>query len=158
MRIVKTKTLYVKIYETHQKQCSEENITVNTHVKKKLCQFNNLTLYLNEKQTKTVCVLCHCSHVWLFATQWTIVLQAPLSIRFYRQDYWSGLPCPAPEDLPDPGTNLHLSCRLHWLVDSSATWEAQIKPEGSKSYEIIKIKGKINKSRERIYKAKIWFF
>ena len=31
-----------------------------------------------------------------------IVRQAPLSMRFYRQEYWSGLPCPPPRDLPDP--------------------------------------------------------
>ena len=36
-------------------------------------------------------------------TQWTIVRQAPLSMRFTRQEYWSGLPCPPPGDLPNPG-------------------------------------------------------
>ena len=52
-----------------------------------------------------VCVcLCMCipSHVWLFATSWT--LQAPLSMGFPRQECWSGLPCPFPGNLPDPGT------------------------------------------------------
>ena len=43
------------------------------------------------------------SHVWLFATLWTVAYQAPLPIGFSRQEYWSGLPCPPPEDLPDPG-------------------------------------------------------
>ena len=43
------------------------------------------------------------SRVWLFATLWTIACQALLSLRFSRQDYWSGLPCPPPKDLPDPG-------------------------------------------------------
>ena len=33
-----------------------------------------------------------------------IANQAPLSMGFSRQEYWSGLPCPSPEDLPDPGT------------------------------------------------------
>ena len=37
------------------------------------------------------------------ATPWTVVHQAPLSIGFSRQEYWSGLPCPSPEDLPSPG-------------------------------------------------------
>ena len=37
-------------------------------------------------------------------TPWTIAHQAPLSVRFSRQEYWSGLPCPPPGDLPDPGT------------------------------------------------------
>ena len=37
------------------------------------------------------------------ATPWTIAHQAPLSMKFSRQDYWSGLPFPSPGDLPDPG-------------------------------------------------------
>ena len=41
-------------------------------------------------------------HVRLFAAPWTVACQAPLSIRFPRQEYWSGLPFP-PQDLPDPG-------------------------------------------------------
>ena len=38
-----------------------------------------------------------------FATPWTVPHQAPLSMGFPRQEYWSGLPFPPPEDLPDPG-------------------------------------------------------
>ena len=37
-------------------------------------------------------------------TLWTAALQAPLSMGFSRQENWSGLPCPSPGDLPDPGT------------------------------------------------------
>ena len=37
---------------------------------------------------------------------WTVVLQAPLSMVFPRQEYWSGLPLPSPGDLPDPGIKL----------------------------------------------------
>jgi len=44
------------------------------------------------------------SHVWLFVTPLTIARQAPLSVGFPRQEYWSGLPFPSPGDLPDPGT------------------------------------------------------
>ena len=43
------------------------------------------------------------SYVQLFATQWTVARQASLSMRFSRPEYWSGLPCPPPGDLPDPG-------------------------------------------------------
>ena len=39
----------------------------------------------------------------LFATPWTIAYQAPLSMEFSRQEYWSGLPFPSPGDLPEPG-------------------------------------------------------
>ena len=41
--------------------------------------------------------------VRLFATPQTVARQAPLSMGFSRQEYWSGLPCPSPGDLPDPG-------------------------------------------------------
>ena len=44
------------------------------------------------------------SCVQLFATPWTVTYQAPLSMGFSRQEYWSGLPFPSPGDLPDPGT------------------------------------------------------
>ena len=43
------------------------------------------------------------SRVRLFAIPWTVACQAPLSIGYSRQEYWSGLSCPSPEDLPDPG-------------------------------------------------------
>ena len=44
------------------------------------------------------------NHVRLFATPWTIAYQAPLSMGFSRQEYWSGSPFPSPGDLPNPGT------------------------------------------------------
>ena len=43
------------------------------------------------------------SRVQLFATSWSIAHQAPLSVGFSRQEYWSGLPFPSPGDLPNPG-------------------------------------------------------
>ena len=43
------------------------------------------------------------SPVQLFANPWTVALQAPRSVGFPRQQYWSGLPFPSPGDLPDPG-------------------------------------------------------
>ena len=46
---------------------------------------------------------CMLSHVQLFGTQWTVAHQAPPSMGFSRQEYWSGLPCPLPGDRPDPG-------------------------------------------------------
>ena len=50
-----------------------------------------------------VCVLS-CSVVSnSFVTPWTVARQAPLSMRFPREEYWSGLPCSSPGDLPDPG-------------------------------------------------------
>ena len=49
------------------------------------------------------CMLSCFSRVRLCATLWTIALQAPLSMVFSRQEYWSGLLCPPPRDLPNPG-------------------------------------------------------
>ena len=46
------------------------------------------------------------SHVQLFATLWTAAFQAPLSMGFSNQESWSGLPCPPPGNLPDPGIEL----------------------------------------------------
>ena len=53
-----------------------------------------------------VCVHTHVralSHVQLFVTSWTVAHYAPLSMGFPRQEYWSGLSFPPPEDFPDPG-------------------------------------------------------
>ena len=46
------------------------------------------------------------SHVWLFGTPWIVAHQAPLSMGFLGQEYWSALPFPSPGDLPNPGLNL----------------------------------------------------
>ena len=43
------------------------------------------------------------SHVQLFMTPWTVSHQAPLSVEFPQQEYWSALPFPSPGDLPNPG-------------------------------------------------------
>ena len=50
------------------------------------------------------CVCSHFSRVQLFGSPWTAARQAPLSLGFSRQEYWSGLPFPPPEDLPELGT------------------------------------------------------
>ena len=43
------------------------------------------------------------NHVQLFATPWTVARQSPVSLEFSRQESWSGLPCPSPGGLPNPG-------------------------------------------------------
>ena len=57
------------------------------------------------------------SRVRLFVTPWTVARQAPLSMGFSRQEYWSGLPCPPPGDLPSPGMEAvtHVSCVGRWV-------------------------------------------
>ena len=54
--------------------------------------------------TTPVCVrVSLLSRIRLFVTPWTVARQAPLTMKFSRQEYWSGLPCPPPGDLPNPG-------------------------------------------------------
>ena len=57
-----------------------------------------------------------------FATPWTVVCQAPLSMGFSRQEYWSRLPFPPPEDLPDPEIEPHVSGSR--ILYQRVTWEA----------------------------------
>ena len=60
------------------------------------------------------CMLSRFSQVQFFATLWSIDCQSSLSMGFPREKYWSGLPCPLPGDLPNPGIELHLLHILHW--------------------------------------------
>ena len=62
-----------------------------------------------------LCVCYSLSRVQLFATPCTIVRQAPLSMEFSRQEYWSGLPFPFPGGLPDSGIE---PGSLEWQADS----------------------------------------
>ena len=81
-----------------------------------------------------VCVLSHFSRVRLFATLWTVPHQAPLSMRFPRQEYWSGLPCPPLGDLPNPGIepmSLMSPALAGGFFTTSATWEARFLWQGS---------------------------
>ena len=72
------------------------------------------------KRSFPLIVLCIqlLSHVRLFSTPWTVAHQAPVSIGFPRQEYWSRLPFPSPGTSPTQGSNLHVLCLLHWQVDS----------------------------------------
>ena len=75
------------------------------------------------------CVPSQLSRVRLFATLWTVAHQAPLSMGFSRQEYCSGLLCPPPEDLPNPGVkpaSLMSPALAGGFFSTHATWEAQI--------------------------------
>ena len=63
-------------------------------------------------------MLSRFSYVLLSATPGTAAHWHSLSMGFSRQEYWSGLPCPPPGDLPNPGIELHLMCSLHyrWIL------------------------------------------
>ena len=78
-------------------------------------------------QTKGTCVLSHFSPVRLFVTLWTVPHQAPLSMGFSRQEYWSGLPGPPPGGLPDPGIEpsfLMSPALAGGFFTISASWES----------------------------------
>ena len=74
-------------------------------------------------------MLSHFSRVQLFTTPWTIACLAPLSMGFSKQEYWSGLPCPPPRDLTDPGiepVSLTSSALAGEFFITSASWEVQL--------------------------------
>ena len=93
-----------------------------------------------QRQHKPVCMLSHFSHIQLCAIIRTGAHRAPLSKEFSRQEYWSGLPCPPPGDLPDPGikpvslTSLALAGRF---FTTSTTWEASISLGGQQTVELL---------------------
>ena len=75
------------------------------------------------------CVLNRFCCVCVFVTLWTLARQAPLSMGFSKQAYWSGLPCPPPADLPHPGmepASLTSPALAGRFVSTNATWEASI--------------------------------
>ena len=75
------------------------------------------------------CMLSRFSRVRPFEILWIVDCQAPLSVAFSRQECWSGLPCPSPGDLPNPGLEpaSHKSPALADRVfTTSTTWEAQL--------------------------------
>ena len=75
------------------------------------------------------CMLSHFSWIQLCATLWTVVHQAPLSMGFSRQEYWSGLPCPPPGGLPDPGMEreyLMSPVLAGGFFTTSTTWETPV--------------------------------
>ena len=73
-----------------------------------------IIMVLKESQVRKVCVCV--SHSVMSNSLWPhrLALQAPLSMGFSRQEYWSGVSCPFPGDLPDPGTEPSFPA---WQVD-----------------------------------------
>ena len=82
-------------------------------------------------ENECVCVLGCFSRVWLFVILWTVDQWAPLSMGFSRKGHWSGLPCPLPGDLPDPGIepeSLMPPALIGGSFTTNAAWE------GNKGY------------------------
>ena len=95
----------------------------------KLCQ---VTLPANTSRPFTLGAVpaCMLSHLQLFTTPWTVARQAPLRLKFSRQEYWSELPFPPPRDLPDPGIK-PTSPTSPALAGISFTTEPHGKPLGA---------------------------
>ena len=84
-----------------------------------------------------LCMLSHFSHIQLFAILWTVACQAPLSVGFSRQEYWSGLPFPSPGDIPEPGiepVSLTSPALAGGFFITSATWEDSLCLNNNKTY------------------------
>ena len=88
--------------------CLDSNTMTFCHILKAwLFGLEQLTLY-------NICMLSGFSCIWLCVTLWTVAHQAPLSMGFSRQEYWSGLPCPPLGTLPVPG----IKSVSHWQAGS----------------------------------------
>ena len=82
-----------------------------------------LSVLLESVYCFIACVLSCFSPIWLFVTLWTVTRQAPLSMWFSRQEYWSGLPFLSPRDLPHVGIkpmSLTSSVLADWFFTTSA--------------------------------------
>ena len=93
-------------------------------------------------------VLNHSSGVWIFVTLWTVAHQVPLSMQFYKQEYFSGLLCPPPGDLPNPGiepSSLLSPALTGRFFTTGTIWKA---PLSMYMYQIANILWVIKKARE----------
>ena len=117
--------------------CDQEVYKWQQHGGRKL----GITIWL--KQVKLL------SRVWLFATPWTVAHQAPPTMEFSRQEYWSGLPFSPPGDLPGPGIE----------SGSLARWADALpsKPSGIAkqiSYDLSRVEPKKNKKINKQKKSR----
>ena len=93
---------------------------LTTHVCRKMCSVKLCAegqakgMILREKKKTCLLHMLSCfSRVWLFATLWTVACQAPLFMRFSRQEYWNGLPFPSQGIFLSQGLNPSLLSLLH---------------------------------------------
>ena len=106
---------------------------------------------------KWVCVLSHFGRVQLIVSPWTAARRAPLSVGFSRQEYWNGLPCPPPGDLPNPRIKpVSLLSNLHWQAGALPLAPPE-KPTGKLMVER-NIWELFSPSNARNYRSKNWSF
>ena len=76
-----------------------------------------------------LCCALSPGHVQVFPIPWTVACQAPLSMGFFRKEYWGGLPCPSPGDLPNPRIELRFpTLQVDFLL---------FEPPGKQFYHIV---------------------
>ena len=123
------------IEDTLDKQWFSHMIKHSAAIKKnhaaKICADIECSLLLCPPPSLLLHVLSHFSHVRLFATLWTVARQAPLSMGFSRQEYWSGLPFPPLGDLPDSKikpTSITFPALAGRFFTTSDTWKVPPSP------------------------------
>ena len=89
-----------------------------------------LSLMATELPPPTARAPSRFSRVRLYVTPWTVARQAPLSLGFFRQEYWSGLPFPSAGFLPNPGIEPTSPALAGGFFTTSATREAPFQSEG----------------------------
>ena len=89
-------------------------------------QGKTASTHLHLSSSLVVVVVSSFSHIWLFATPRTVARQAPLSLGFLRQEYWSELSFPSPGDLPQPGTEPTSPALAGRFSMDWATWEVSV--------------------------------
>ena len=108
----------------------EDTQPVKKHMKRHFTKEDTQTVRTHMKRRAASLAIVHVCQslgcVQPFATPWTVAHQAPLSMEFSRQEFWSGLPCPSPGDLPDPG----IKPRSPALQAESLSFELPRKPLG----------------------------
>ena len=97
---------------------------------------DNRILKVEENLCVYVCI-SRFSHVPFFATPWTVACQAPLSMRFPRQEYWSGLPFSSPGDLPDPGIEPSSHAMQADSLPSELVYLCKWRKEQREKYQIL---------------------
>ena len=91
------------------------------------------------------CVLSSFSYVQFCVTLWAVAHQPPLFMGFCRKEHWSGLSCPPPGDLPNPGIeprSLMSPALADVFFTTSATWEAPIECNGPYKKETVALSSK----------------
>ena len=101
-------------------QCHLKSLKITEIFKKCFNLFLTLSLFAPDSFLLfwlVACLLSRFTHAWLFVTLQIVAHQAPLPMRFSRQEYWSGLPFPLPGDLPRDRTHVsYVSCIGRWVL------------------------------------------